>query len=644
VTPDDYPQSEHGWSSNFPEFQETPALYIRQALMDFLKIVSPEQLNAWDQSIPPLQLGVGEVLGHTPAATGYSTILEYQLPMEHRRPDVILLMGGAVLVLEVKGKGRIDIADVDQASGYARDLRAYHRDCEDLPVHPVLVLMGASGRFGETAGVEVIGPDALDSLVGHLNVASSAAHVTQQAFLDPQAYRPLPKIVEAARELMETGELRRIKRPYLATAPTLEYVTDVAHEAATTRTRHLVLVSGLPGTGKTLVGLQLAHSRFLDALAVDRGNGKPTAPAVYLSGNGPLVQVLQYELKGSGGGGAAFVRPIKAYVERYSSRPGLVPPEHVLIFDEAQRAFDPAQVAATHGGPTDGKSEPEHFVEFAERVPEWCVVVGLIGSGQEIHVGEEAGIGQWRDAIMGSPSPESWTVHVPPHLRSVFDGVDRVRESPVLHLTAELRYHLAEDVHRHVKGVLDEGVDRPLAELAADLERKGYHLRISRDLEAAKRYLRDRYEGDLDARFGIVASSRDSSLHQFGVHNDFQSTKQVRHGPWFGEGDDDPLGRSCRALRTCVTEFGCQGLELDATLLAWGADFIREAGAWTNRLAKRYQNPAQIRDALQLRRNAYRVLLTRARDATVVFVPPLPILDETFQFLIDAGFRDVDTP
>ena len=290
MTPDDYPQSEHGWSSNFPKFQETPALYIRQALVEFLKIVSPEQLNAWDQSIPPLQMGVGEVLDHAPAASGYSTILEYQLPMEHRRPDVVLLMGGAVLVLEIKGKNHVDLADVDQASGYARDLRAYHRECEDKPVHPVLVLIGASGQFGETAGVEIIGPDALDSLVGQLNVADSIAHITQEAFLDPEAYRPLPKIVDAARELMETGELRRIKRPNLLTAPTLEYLTDVAHEAAATRTRHLVLVSGLPGTGKTLVGLQLAHARFLDALAVDRGSGKPTAPAVYLSGNGPLFR------------------------------------------------------------------------------------------------------------------------------------------------------------------------------------------------------------------------------------------------------------------------------------------------------------------------------------------------------------------
>jgi hypothetical protein len=193
----------------------------------------------------------------------------------------------------------------------------------------------------------------------------------------------------------------------------------------------------------------------------------------------------------------------------------------------------------------------------------------------------------------------------------------------------------------HVKGLLGEGIERPLARISEDLERKGYHLRITRDLETAKQYLRDRYVEAPDARFGMIASSRDSALYQFGVPNDFQSTKQVRHGPWFGEGDDDPLGRSCRAMRSCVTEFGCQGLELDAILLAWGTDFFRERGEWTNRLAKRYQNPAQVRDALKLRRNAYRVLLTRARDATLVFMPPLPILDETYGYLVEAGFRDL---
>ena len=190
-------------------------------------------------------------------------------------------------------------------------------------------------------------------------------------FLAMDAYRPLPSLVEAARELLEHGDIRRIRRANSATGPTVEALAGIANEAARTGSRHLVLVTGLPGSGKTLVGLQLAHARFLDDLAVPRAGGKPTAPAVFLSGNGPLVKVLQYELRSAGGSGKAFVRDVKAYVDRYSRRPDLVPPEHVLIFDEAQRAFDADQVAAIHDGRGDGKSGPEHFVEFAERVPEW---------------------------------------------------------------------------------------------------------------------------------------------------------------------------------------------------------------------------------------------------------------------------------
>jgi hypothetical protein len=443
---------------------------------------------------------------------------------------------------------------------------------------------------------------------------------------------------------MESGTLRRIERADAETRPTLEYLTNVAHEAARTKTRHLVLLSGLPGTGKTLVGLQLAHARFLDDLSIARVGGKPTAPAVYLSGNGPLVEVLQYQLRSAGGGGRAFVRAVKAYVETYSRRPGAVPPEHVLIFDEAQRAFDAEQVRATHkDGPLDDKSEPDHFVDFAERIPEWCVVVGLIGSGQEIHVGEEAGIGQWKTAIENARDPQSWTIHCAPGVSASFATVPNHSVEPRLHLSAELRYHLASDVHAFVSGLIDQPTDPTLRDISSRLEADGYHLRLTRSLDTAKAYLRQRYADAPDRRFGMVASSRDNTLATFDVPNGWNATKLVRPGPWFGEGDNDPLGRSCRALRTCVTEFGCQGLELDAVLLAWGTDLLLEDGHWSNRLAKRYQRPSQIKDALQLRVNAYRVLLTRARDATIVFVPPIPILDPTYAALVAAGFRNLDT-
>ena len=278
--------------------------------------------------------------------------------MEARRPDVVLLLGGPVLVLELKGKSHPDRVDIDQAAAYARDLRGYHSECSDRIVEPVLVLVNATGYLATESGVQIVGPDVLDEVAAAVTEPHPGTSVDIEKFLDPSAYRPLPSLVEAARQLLESGEITRIGSITDKTRPTLELVSEIAREAARTGTRRLVLLTGLPGTGKTLVGLQLAHARFLDDLAVDRSDGKPTAPAVYLSGNGPLVEVLQYELRDAGGGGKAFVRDVKAYVSTYSKRPDLVPPEHVLIFDEAQRAFDATRSPGnTTVGVTAGRSQ-----------------------------------------------------------------------------------------------------------------------------------------------------------------------------------------------------------------------------------------------------------------------------------------------
>lgn len=643
----DHDSARYGWSSSFPAFRDASARQIRGSLVDFVREAGAAQIRAWDESIPPLQREVGEVLDHGPDATRYSAILEYELPLEHRRPDVILLMGGGVLVLELKGKSRPERADIDQAAGYARDLRGYHRDCADRPVHAALVLTRATGRIGEDAGVHVVGLDAIDGLADELDSAGLQHPIDPSRFLAAEAYRPLPTLVQAARELFEreltqTGALRRVRRSIGNTAAAFDAISEIITEAARTRTRRLILLTGLPGAGKTLVGLQIAHAGFLDELAIPRDDGRPTAPAVFLSGNAPLVQVLQYELAGAGGGGKTFVRDVKPYVERYARSPSLTPAEHVVIFDEAQRAWDEEKVAAKHDGSGDGKSEPDHFIEFAGRLPEWCVVIGLVGTGQEIHEGEEAGLGQWKRAVDRSIKADEWLVHGPPGVADAFGGDERCKVDARLHLDAEIRFHRSREVHAYVAAVLGREDPTRLAALATRLEAEGYHLRIARDLNVAKHYLRERYGDQPEARFGLVASSRDSDLPRFGVPNDWNSTRRLRYGPWFAEGDGDYLGRSCRALRECVTEFGIQGLELDAALLAWGTDFFLEDGAWTNRLARPYSHKTHIRDAHQLRVNAYRVLLTRGRDGTLVFVPPIPALDKTFEYLTAAGFRSVD--
>lgn len=633
-------RARYGWESDFPDFSEASSIDVRKRLRAFVSDASPEQERAWSDSVPRLQDEVEKILLRNQLARHYSAILEYELPLESRRPDAILLVGGGLLVIELKGKLEPSQADIDQAAAYARDLQCYHRDCEDRPVVPVLVPTRAHGYLRQEGPVHIVGPDALDALVQQITDWDLPA-VDRSRFLDEAAYRPLPTLVKAARELMERGELRRIHRAQAATEPAVQAIRDIVHEAARTRTRHLILVTGVPGAGKTLVGLQTVHAHYLDDLSIDRGNGRPTAPAVFLSGNGPLVQVLQYELRDAGGGGRTFVRDVKNYVRTYSRNPNRVPPEHVLVYDEAQRAFDADMVAVTHRGDEaaeHGKSEPELFIEFANRVPEWCVVIGLIGTGQEIHVGEEAGIGQWRRAVENNPRWREWHVNTPPAIESTFAGAGvPVVARSALSLDVELRQHTVRDLHGYVAGLLAPEPSETLRPMADRLERDGFHLRITRDLQVAKVYLRDRYADNSDARFGIVASAKDKSLPALGIPNDFQSTKRVKMGPWYGDGGDSPL--SCRQLTSCVTEFGAQGLELDAALLAWGTDLRLEGGVWSNARAAGYQRRSLVRDARQLRINAYRVLLTRARDAVVVFAPPLPEMDETFGYLVAAGFH-----
>jgi DUF2075 family protein len=276
-------------------------------------------------------------------------------------------------------------------------------------------------------------------------------------------------------------------------------------------------------------------------------------------------------------------------------------------------------------------------VRFAEQVPEWSVLVGLIGTGQEIHIGEEGGIKQWADAIGAAERPESWTIYLPSSLKSDF-GTDQglaVNVNDDLSLDRSIRFHLAEDLYKFVHALIDGKPDEA-SPTAKSMEVNGYHLRITRDLNSAKSYLRERYTDHPESRFGVVASSKDKALKNHGVDNSFQATRNVKFGPWYADLPDSD--RSCCAMTSVVTEFGAQGLELDSALLAWGTDFRRVDGKWTNRDAGGYRHSHRIKDALQLRKNAYRVLLTRGREATVVFVPQIPELDATYEFLLQCGF------
>ena len=640
------PRTPCGWESDLPTFRGTPPRVVRLRLAEFVSEAGASQLRAWDRSIPWLQRACGAVVDADTAASGWRAILEYELPRDFRRPDVLILENGVVVVLEIKGDPRATQAGRDQVLAYARDLSHYHAACHGRPVHPVLVTERGDAEARRIDGVHVVGAAGLHDLLLDLAYPGAEPPLAPEEFLSPDAYLPLPTIVQAARELFHHRELRPIKRARAATDPALRTITEIAKEAAATQSRHLVLLGGVPGAGKTLVGLQLVHAHWLDDLAVARASGaKPTAPAVYLSGNGPLVAVLQDALKREAQGKAqagsrTFVQDIKKYVAYYDKRPQQVPPEHLIVFDEAQRAHDAERVAKVHKRANVGVSEPEHLIEFAERIPEWCVLVGLIGGGQAIHAGEEQGLPLWRRAVEGARDPAAWTVHAAADYEEPFLGAAfPTRWRPELNLDTEIRFHLTPKVHAFVEAVLDQGDPDKARPIAEELWEGGHRFLLTRDLAEARAYLRERYESAPEARYGLLASAKDKLLPDWGVDNTFQTTKQLRVGEWYNADPSHP--RSCCQLTDVATEFSSQGLELDMALLAWGSDLLRKDGAWS--IAQSRGTRDKIYDPEQMRRNVYRVLLTRGRDGTVLFIPLEPAFEDTAAYLQACGVRAIES-
>jgi hypothetical protein len=418
----------------------------------------------------------------------------------------------------------------------------------------------------------------------------------------------LPTIVEAARRIFKDEPLPRLKRAdSFGLEETVQFVKQEMDATQRDGGRKLILIAGVPGAGKTLAGLRTVYE-----------GADVTGQATFLSGNGPLVQVLQDALRST-----VFVRDLHKFILEYGVK-GRIPTQHVIVFDEAQRAWDRHMMSVKKGVEA---SEPDLLVQAGDRIAGWSVLVGLVGDGQEIHSGEEGGLGQWRDAIIGSGA--SWEVLCPPRLGHVFDGLS-VSTTSKLDLNRSMRSHRAEDLHLWVSRLLGEEVYLA-AELGERLQRSEFSLRLTRDLDEAKAYMRERYAEEPHALFGMLASSHDKHLRTIGIGNDFQSTKRVKIARWFNAPAFDPL--SACALDVVATEFMCQGLELDMPLVCWGSDMLWRDGGWQTKAVNR---KIPLLDPDQIVRNTYRVLMTRGRDGMVLFVPPHAMFDETAEVLVDA--------
>ena len=541
-------------------------------------------------------------------------VLEYDLPREGgRRPDLLILHDATLWVVEIKAnQARSGAADIDQVLAYARDLGHYHAPSHELAITPVLLpTRAAAGALAEREGVLEGAPEAF---IAHLleRLPEQPVACALSAWLAGR-YAPLPSLIEAARHTFAREPLPRIKRAYSRGVDAcLEALHALSAQAMRSRTHHLVLVTGVPGSGKTLVGLSYVHTA-LEAQQQD------AADALYLTGNDPLVRVLQRAL-----GKSALIKPIRTFYREHLVLGQPAGPERRLVFDEAQRAWDAERMQGRY---EIAQHAPGALLSLCSGFEQGCVLVALLGEGQQIHLGEEEGMRQWQEGV--SEASVSWQVHGPARLKACFEGLDFWPDD-VLDLDTSLRGHLASALTGWVSALLQG--DGPRAQAwASALKTQGYTLRMTRSLERARAYCHERYAQAPTKTYGLIASSRARMLPEHGIPNGYMATSRMNVGAWYADEPDSP--RSCRQLERCVTEFGCQGLELDMPLLCWGEDLRRVRGEWVASAQRK------ARDPMTLRLNAYRVLLTRGRDGVVVCVPPDERLDETWAFLEKCGME-----
>jgi hypothetical protein len=529
-----------------------------------------------------------EALAQCSGSGGWGLVLEYELPFEGgRRPDVVVLAGQNIVVLEFKESAVAIPADLDQVRAYARDLAEYHSQSHNREVRPVLVLVTAAEVDRQAEFVWIVSPAALASAIDKL--AGRGEQIALDQWLAGQ-YAPLPTLVEAARRVFKDEPLPAIRRAESAGIDKLiAWLHELVLQASQRGERHLVLITGVPGSGKTLVGLQFVHESQV----------RDEPSAIFLSGNGPLVEVLQGALHST-----IFVRPMRNFILEYGVRKRALPGNHVFVFDEAQRAWDLDYMRRKH---EHAYSEPTVLLRLAAQLPEWGIVIGLVGEGQEIHVGEEAGISQWVSAL--DEARAHFKIHVPPHLEPEFRRLDAFT-SDRLNLTLSLRTHLAEHAQDWVAALVSGEIQRARG-ISQMLKVQGFDMYVTDDLAQAKRYAIDRYRGT-EKRYGLLASSKARNLAEIGIDNSFNAVRRYI-AAWYNAPVSDP--RSSCQLAIPRTEFQSQGLELDLPIVCWGDDLRWEDG-WHS-----YAQTQHARDSHQLRLNSYRVLLTRGRDGFVVYLP-----------------------
>ncbi|MED0951967.1 DUF2075 domain-containing protein [Bacillus mobilis] len=598
----------YGWAGTIEQFKKLNVQFFVKQLLDHVyktntndpKITS--QKKAWIDSFNKLQ-----DLFNRFSNLDASLIFEYEiLRGGGRRPDVLLLINGYLIVLECKSYNNVSPSEYIQTSLYMRDLEHYHSAIQEsnMQVIGVLLLTNYEGEhwfFQKDYQVTISTVDGLESILKRILNKTEAPTLTLEEIING-VYEPSPSMLEAARSILNNEPLPDIKAVSSSNFPSVQQtVRSIIEEAQHTNTHHLILVSGEPGAGKTYLGLTIAHEM---------------KNAVYLSGNGPLVDVIQDTLKNR-----TFVQGLYGY-KMDSLEKRMIPKEQIIIFDEAQRAWDTKKVDQSltkRNRKAQNLSEPDIIMNIATNNKPWSVTIGLIGDGQEIYSGEEGGLALWNHAIAG----KNVTVHSK-HSNSLFSNAAHYRTHSQLHLNSSFRAHAALKYYEIINSLLDANFEQT-KQLIHHLPKEHYQLFITRDLNKAKLTLHQLYQDDTKTAGVVCAGGADRQKEVPVLPRDERYERPSKIAQYFNYPDSQ---YNCRALNYSSTEFQTQGLELDMTLVHWDDDLYLQNGTWKG---QHYQ--WGVEDPFQIKLNAYRVILTRGRDGTIIYIPPKTILDETWNLL-----------
>ncbi len=610
-------------------------------------------------------------------------IFEYDIPRLGKRIDVGLLYKGIIFCIEFKvGENQIKEADVDQVLDYALDLNNFHKFSQDRVIVPILVatkyngtstIIQRSGYNDYVINPLVTGEHGIYDLINKVieNYPDEEA-IDEKWIISP--YAPTPTIIEAAKSLYENHSVEDITRheaDKVSTDRTIAYILEVIRHSKENRKKSICFVTGVPGAGKTLVGLDVAIKQTY------QGQSEPVKDegAVYLSGNGPLVAVLTealaqdnykksqesktkkkitdsrrevsksiqmihryrdnmlHKIKNPVENGILEIDPEKA-VKNSDSGFGEV--EHVAIFDEAQRSWTHKRLAdyLKRGGTYGNKLKVQNFpvseaaflIWSLDQREDWATIICLVGGGQEINTGE-AGISEWITAL--NEKFPYWDVYISPKLTDAEYAEGKVNEllkdnnhvtySEELHLSVSLRSYRAEKLSAFVHALLT--FDSAASDIYKEIKDK-YPIVLTRDMDKARKWLHEKVRGS--ERTGVLVTKESARFKPLAIHILPSGDENAVH--WFLEDKYDI--RSSNYLEDAATEIQVQGLELDYTCLLWDADMRYEKGNWHfyrfNGQTKWVEQTGESESKQELVKymlNAYRVLLTRARAGMVICVP-----------------------